>query len=48
MGSEIGLFALLTVHREWVSGLENPPKHAYVIFEWSLIQFISLIAAPEM
>ena len=36
VGSEIGHFCLLAVHRDWVGGLENPPKHAYVIFEWSL------------
>ena len=35
--SGIGHFCLLTVHREWVGGLENAPKHAYVIFQWSLI-----------
>ena len=38
MGSEIGHFCLLTVHREFVGGLENPPKHAYVTFEWPLSQ----------
>ena len=27
-------FLLLTVNREWLDGLENPLKHAYVIFEW--------------
>ena len=36
VGSEISLFCLLTLHIERVGGLENPPKHAYVIFEWSL------------
>ena len=37
MGSEIGHFRLLTVLTQRVGGLENPPKHASVIFEWSLI-----------
>ena len=26
----------MSIMIEWVGGLENPPKHAYVIFEWSL------------
>ena len=38
MGSEIGHFCLLTVHREWVGGLDNLQKHAYIVFEWSFIQ----------
>ena len=38
---KLAIFCLLTVHREWVDGLENPPKHAYVIFEWSLINIFS-------
>ena len=37
MGSEIGHFGLLAVHRGLVvGGLENHPKHAYITFEWSL------------
>ena len=41
LGSEMGHFCLLTVHRGWVGGLENTPKHAYVIFELSLCLFYS-------
>ena len=35
VGSEIDHFGLLTEQRGLVGGLENHPKHAYVIFEWS-------------
>ena len=38
-----GWVCLLTVYREWVGGLENPPKHAYIIFEWSLMTVLSNI-----
>jgi hypothetical protein len=49
MDSEIGHFYLLTVHIEWVGRLENPPKHAYVIFEWSLNKdnFLAQLKATE-
>ena len=38
VGSKIGHFCLQAVHRKYVGGLDNPPKHAFVIFEWSLIE----------
>ena len=34
---------LHTNHTQRVGGLENDPKHAYIIFEWSLMTVLSNI-----
>ena len=37
----LGIIQILRKHMTgWVGGLENPPDHAYVIFEWSLTNSI--------